>query len=672
MDLVSARSRVRHGWYADGSTLISSAPWTGPLGAFADLAGIGSLRGQHNIQNALAASAAALSLGVPPADVAAALATFPGLPHRLEEIGRVGRTLYINDSKATNADSAATALAAFDRDVLWILGGRPKQGGIASLTSFFPRVAKAYLIGEATEEFAATLDGKVPFAALRHARPCRGRGFRRCRGQRRARAGRAALARLRLVRPLPQLRGARRGVPRPGRGAAGDRAARARGVMRIALCPSAATGIPAPPWGEGSVRGEGQRSKQRPRAFVQILALTLALSPQAGRGVGPRLALRMARWSAMTLSRAEKSIVTDWWFTVDRMLLATILTIAGAGVVLSLAASPAIAIKRGLPTYYFVERQLVFIALAVAIMLGLSLLSPERIRRLALAHSRRASCSSLAVLAGGAEINGARRWVHIGGYSLQPSEFAKPAFVVLCAWLLARGPAPAGHAGAARGVRPLPRCSPASWPCSPTSARRCSSALVWCALFFLAGGRVAWFLAFLGDAGARPSATAYSTVGYVRLRVDRFLSPGAGDSYQAGRARQSFIEGGLFGRGPGEGTIKAVLPDAHNDFIFAVIAEEYGVLVCLVLLGLFALVVARVFARQMREGDDFLRLAAMGLALLFGLQAIINMAVNTGLLPTKGMTLPFISIGGSSTLAAGVGLGMLLRLTPAPAPTSPT
>jgi len=185
--------------------------------------------------------------------------------------------------------------------------------------------------------------------------------------------------------------------------------------------------------------------------------------------------------------------------------------------------------------------------------------------------------------------------------------------------------------------------------------------LVWCVLFFLAGGPVAWFAAFLAML-ATAFAAAYHTVGYVRLRVDRFLS-GAGESYQTGRARQSFIEGGLLGRGPGEGTIKSALPDAHNDFIFAVIAEEYGALVCLVLLGLFALVVVRVFARQMREGDDFLRLGAMSLVLLLGLQAIINMAVNTGLLPTKGMTLPFISIGGSSTLATGLGLGLLLALT---------
>jgi UDP-N-acetylmuramoylalanine--D-glutamate ligase len=163
VDLVSARSRSSHGWYAIGTELVARAPWTGPLGAFADLAGISSLRGRHNIQNALAASAAALILGVSPVDVAAALTTFPGLPHRLEEIGRVGRTLFINDSKATNADSTATALDAFVGDVFWILGGKPKEGGITTLVSYFPRIARAYLVGEATEEFAATLEGKVPF-----------------------------------------------------------------------------------------------------------------------------------------------------------------------------------------------------------------------------------------------------------------------------------------------------------------------------------------------------------------------------------------------------------------------------------------------------------------------------------------------------------------------------
>jgi UDP-N-acetylmuramoylalanine--D-glutamate ligase len=163
VDVFSAVSREPHGWYADGTQLVSRAPWTGPLGAFADIAGVGSLRGSHNMQNALAASAAAMILGLSPREIAAGLNTFPGLAHRLEEIGVVGRTLFVNDSKATNADSTEKALAAFPEGIFWILGGRAKEGGIAGLTGYFPRIAKAYLIGEATEEFAATLEGKVAF-----------------------------------------------------------------------------------------------------------------------------------------------------------------------------------------------------------------------------------------------------------------------------------------------------------------------------------------------------------------------------------------------------------------------------------------------------------------------------------------------------------------------------
>ena len=281
VDIVSAQSRVRYGWYATDSTLVSGAPWTGPAGAFADLAGIGALRGRHNIQNALAASAAAMHLGVPAADVAAALKTFPGLPHRLEEIGRVGRTLFINDSKATNADSAATALAAFARDVFWILGGRPKQGGIASLAPFFPRVAKAYLIGEATEEFAATLDGHVPFA--------------RCGTLDKAVAAASADA-------------AASGAPEPVvllspacasfdhyrnfevRGDAFRALVAAlpgielRGGRDVTASPSprATPTSPRAPSARGEGRGEGQPAHSRRRRLG--LPLTLTLSPQAGRG----------------------------------------------------------------------------------------------------------------------------------------------------------------------------------------------------------------------------------------------------------------------------------------------------------------------------------------------------------------------------------------------------
>ena len=363
----------------------------------------------------------------------------------------------------------------------------------------------------------------------------------------------------------------------------------------------------------------------------------------------------------MPLARDEPSVLTDWWFTVDRLLLAGILAIAGAGIVLSLAASPAMAIRRGLPAFHFVERQLVFAALAVVLMLALSLLSPAGIRRVALAVWAVSLVLLVLVLVTGAEINGARRWLRLGGWSLQPSEFAKPAFVVLSAWLLAQG-----------RRRPDMPALPLAFGLylvlaallvlQPDVGQALLVSLVWCALLFLAGGPLGWLIAVLAMLAGALGA-AYLTTGYVRLRVDRFFHPAPGDSIQAERARQSFVEGGLLGRGPGEGTIKSGLPDAHNDFVLAVIAEEYGVLVCLVLVGLYALVVLRAFSRQIGEGDDFLRLAAMGLSLLLGMQALINMAVNTGLLPTKGMTLPFISIGGSSMLATGVALGMLLALT---------
>jgi cell division protein FtsW len=363
----------------------------------------------------------------------------------------------------------------------------------------------------------------------------------------------------------------------------------------------------------------------------------------------------------MRLSRAERSVLVDWWFTVDRALLATILVIVGAGIVLSLAASPAIAIKRGLPTFYFVERHLVFALASVAVLLTVSLLSPRGVRRLALTVLVSAFTLMVFVLLFGAEVNGARRWLHFGTYSLQPSEFAKPAFVVLSAWLLVEGERrpdmPADMIALALYLTFI-----ALLAMQPDVGQALLVTLVWGALYLLAGRRLRGL--FVLAAGlAAGLAAAYMTLGYVRGRIARFLRPAAGDTFQTDRALHSFIEGGLFGKGPGEGTIKTVLPDAHTDFIFAVIAEEYGVLACLVVLALFALVALRVFARHVERSTDFAPLAAAGLTLLFVLQALINMAVNVGLVPAKGMTLPFISSGGSSMLAIGLTAGMLLAVT---------
>ena len=298
----------------------------------------------------------------------------------------------------------------------------------------------------------------------------------------------------------------------------------------------------------------------------------------------------------------------------------------------------------------------------MGILIAVSLLSPAQVRRLALVVLLVALAMMLLVLLAGTEINGARRWLHLGGYSLQPSEFAKPAFVVLSAWLLAEGERRPDMPAMSMAVA-LYLMFACLLVLEPDVGQALLASLVWAALFLLAGRPLRWF--FMLAAGlAAGLLAAYMSLGYVRSRVDRFLHPMVGDTFQTDRSLHSFIEGGFFGKGPGEGTIKTVLPDAHTDFIFAVIAEEYGVLACLVLLGLFVLVAVRVFSRHAGPVRRRLRpLASAGLALLFVLQAIINMAANVSLIPAKGMTLPFISSGGSSMLAVGLGAGMLLAVT---------
>ncbi|MCB1505568.1 MAG: cell division protein FtsW [Hyphomicrobiaceae bacterium] len=363
----------------------------------------------------------------------------------------------------------------------------------------------------------------------------------------------------------------------------------------------------------------------------------------------------------MRVSRADRSQLAQWWFTVDHTLLAAIFALAAAGVVLSLAASPAVAAKKGLATFYFVERHVLFTGIALVIMLLVSLLDAALVRRLALVIFGLAFMGLVAVNLTGAEVNGARRWLRIGGHSLQPSEFAKPAFAVLMAWLFAE----------AQRRRDMPALSIAVLVgvvfagllvAQPDVGQTLLVALVWGALFFLSGQPIVAAFGLAG-VGALGLAAAYHIFPHVAGRIDRFMTPDVGDNTQVARSMQSFIEGGFFGRGPGEGTIKTVLPDAHTDFIFAVVAEEYGIIACLVLLALFAFIVLRALVAASREPDGAIRLAIQGLSLLFAFQALINMAVNVGLLPAKGMTLPFISSGGSSTIAISITLGMLLALT---------
>ena len=363
----------------------------------------------------------------------------------------------------------------------------------------------------------------------------------------------------------------------------------------------------------------------------------------------------------MKISRADKSRLAAWWFTVDHVLLTAILGLMMLGLVLSLAASPAIAIKKGFPTYYFVERHAVFLGLGALIMMAVSFFSPAGVRRLALVTFVVMLAAMAWVLISGQEINGAKRWLSLAGHSFQPSEFAKPAFIVLIAWLFA-------ESASRRDVPALP-IAIGVWALfagllvtEPDVGQTVLVSTTAGALYLMAGLPLigAAILTLIGSGGLW---LAYQNFGHVQSRLDRFFSPLPFENFQVDRAMQSFSEGGLFGRGPGEGTIKSILPDAHTDFIFAVVAEEYGVIACLVLLAMFAFVVLRALIRATEEPQAADRLAIQGLAIVFGLQALINMGVNVGLLPPKGMTLPFISAGGSSLLALAVTAGMLLALT---------
>jgi cell division protein FtsW len=361
------------------------------------------------------------------------------------------------------------------------------------------------------------------------------------------------------------------------------------------------------------------------------------------------------------VSRLERTPFAAWWWTVDRPLLAALLALMLAGIVLSLAASPPVASRLGLEPFYFVNRHVFYLAPALSVLFVTSFLPPRYVRRLSLVVFVLSLGLIVATLHFGAEVKGARRWIVLLGVNVQPSEFLKPAFVVLIAWLFAESPRrpemPANTMALALLV-----LSVAGLVLQPDFGQTMLVALVWSALFFLAGMRLIW-VAGLGGTAAIGLASAYIFIPHVARRIERFRDPSSGDTFNIDQALESFQRGGWFGRGPGEGTVKLVLPESHTDFVFAVAAEEFGIVLCLLLLALFTFVVLRALRHAMQNEDAFTRLAIAGLAILFGLQSAINMGVNLHLMPAKGMTLPFISYGGSSMISLAYGLGMLLALT---------
>ncbi|GAN76185.1 FtsW/RodA/SpoVE family cell cycle protein [Acidisphaera rubrifaciens] len=362
-----------------------------------------------------------------------------------------------------------------------------------------------------------------------------------------------------------------------------------------------------------------------------------------------------------TLSRADNSVLGRWWWTVDRWTLFAIATLIGFGYVMMLAASPAVAERIGQSRDLFILKQVLFLAVAGAIVVGVSLMTPRDIRRLALIGGIIALLLTAATMVIGVEIKGARRWIALPGFAIQPSEFLKPCFAVVAAWLISesrrspRFPGTTIAIGIYALILLLLKSQPDIGMLAVVTAVFFAQLYVNGLNLFLVGMGL---LSFCGAGFA-----AYTLFPHVRSRVERFLDPAVGDHYQVTTALEAFGNGGLLGRGPGEGHVKDILPDAHADFVYAVAGEEFGMIVCVIILAVFAFIVIRGLLRLLAEQDLFVVLAATGLIAGFGLQAFVNMASTLHLIPTKGMTLPFISYGGSSVMAIAMGMGMLLALT---------
>jgi cell division protein FtsW len=362
------------------------------------------------------------------------------------------------------------------------------------------------------------------------------------------------------------------------------------------------------------------------------------------------------------VSRADTSTVGRWWWTVDRWTLAALLTLIGFGYVMMLAASPAVAERIGAASRnMFFLRQVVYLGLAAAVLVAVSMLSVKQVRLLAWAGLAGAMLMVAATLVVGTEIKGARRWISLPGLgSLQPSEFLKPCFAVVAAWLIAEGKLAARYGATILAVLIFGVIG-VMLKSQPDIGMMLVVAAVFFAQFFVAGLNLL-AVAFVGALGVAGAVGAYFLFPHVQARVARFTGEHT-ENFQIEVALEAFGNGGLLGRGPGEGRLKNMLPDAHADFVFAVAGEEFGLVMCLLILALFAFVVVRGLVRLLGEGDLFVVLASAGLLTQFGLQAFINMGSTLHLIPTKGMTLPFVSYGGSSVIAIALGMGMLLALT---------
>ncbi|MES2667050.1 MAG: putative peptidoglycan glycosyltransferase FtsW [Pseudomonadota bacterium] len=360
--------------------------------------------------------------------------------------------------------------------------------------------------------------------------------------------------------------------------------------------------------------------------------------------------------------RVTEPILPRWWRTIDKWSLTSVFVLFGIGLLLGLAASVPLASRNGLEPFYYVQRQAFFGGMALAAMVGCSMLSPVMVRRLAVLGFAASVIALMLLPVFGTDFGkGAVRWFSFGFASFQPSEFLKPGFVVVCGWLMAASTDLNGPPGKLLSFV-VTMIVVGFLAMQPDFGQSALVLFSWGVIYFIAGapmlliGVVTGVVAFGGF-------VAYESSEHFARRINGFLSPDVDPRTQLGYATNAIQEGGFFGVGVGEGQVKWSLPDAHTDFIIAVAAEEYGLILVLCIIALYGVIVVRSLLRLMQERDPFIRLAGAGLACVFGVQAMINMGVAVRLLPAKGMTLPFVSYGGSSVIAAGVTVGMLLALT---------
>jgi cell division protein FtsW len=361
-------------------------------------------------------------------------------------------------------------------------------------------------------------------------------------------------------------------------------------------------------------------------------------------------------------ARSDRSPIGVWWWTVDRWMLGVVAMLIAIGVVIAFAASPAAAARMNIgDPFHFAVRQCVFAAISVMILISVSMFEVRAIRRSAALIWLLAVAVMVALPFLGHNAKGATRWVELGGFSLQPSEFMKPALIVLIAWMFSEGQKGEGVPGVSIAFI-LYAIPVALLLMQPDVGQTALITVTFGAAFWMAGVPLSWVM-MLGGMAVAGLGSTYFLFPHVAARVDKFISPDKADTHQVDAAKVAQAAGGLFGRGPGEGVLKRSIPDAHTDFALSVGAEEFGLIFLVLVIALFTFVVIRGLYRAMKLNDPFEQVAAAGLFVLVGLQAFINIAVNLDMIPTKGMTLPFISYGGSSMLAMGLTLGMALALT---------